>query len=132
MQEEASAPFLFLLVHTFAAGCLGIPVRLYVASCLLSTESLRSPHRFRRFFYRYMIFSLYYMISFMFSPIFLKPLADAYIDPTLPVDWGAAMLFLGCVPMAALLYAFDYWLTARSDGMKLGARQGGKRRQRRA
>ena len=112
---------LFLVAHTLIAGACGIPARLYVAAFLLSTESVRSPRTGVRYGYRYLLFCFYYLISFMLTPLLLKPFI-AYFKG-MEGDGKSYLYFLFCLPLAALFYWLDYRFIVWADGPKLRARQ---------
>lgn len=112
---------LILVAHTLIAGACGIPARLYVAAFRLSTESISSPKTGVRYGYRYLIFSLYYMISFMVTPLLLKPFIAHF--KAMEGDAKSYLYFLFCLPLASLLYYLDYKFIVWTDAPKLRARE---------
>ncbi|MBB1061180.1 hypothetical protein [Marilutibacter spongiae] len=109
-----------LVAHTLIAGACGIPARLRVAGFLLSSESIRSPRIARRYFYRYLLFCFYYLVSFMLTPLVLKPVLPYFRD----MAWAGKgyLYFLLCIPLAIIMYVVDYRFICWADGPKLRAR----------
>ncbi|MEJ1095482.1 MULTISPECIES: hypothetical protein [unclassified Pseudoxanthomonas] len=100
------------------SGIVGLSWRLRVAAFLLTTESFDSPHRARRWVNRYLIFSFYYLLSFLFSSVLAQPIMRLMEEAGVgQLGTGIAYLLL-CLPMAWLLLVFDFWLARRSDGAK--------------
>jgi hypothetical protein len=124
MSDEAGVLYKILLAHTFLAGVAGFFGRLYIGGYLLSTESTRSPSPLRRFGYRYLVFGLYYLVSFLFSPVLMAPFADAMREASLGANVKPLIYFAACLPMATGLYFLDCWIIVRSDPLKAAIRTG--------
>ena len=112
---------LILVAHTLIAGACGIPARLYVAAFRLSTESIESPKAGTRYWYRYLIFCLYYMISFMATPLLLIPFIADF--RAMEGDAKSYLYFVLCLPLASLLYYLDCRFIVWTDAPKLRARE---------
>jgi hypothetical protein len=123
MSDEASVLYTILVAHTFIAGIAGTFGRMYIGGFLLSTESIRSPSPLRRFGYRYLVFGLYYVISFLFSPVLFAPFLDMG-DVRLSQDVKPLLYFVLCVPLALALYFLDCWIIVRCDPLKIAVRAG--------
>lgn len=107
----------------FVSGIAGLCWRLHVAKFLLTTESFDSPCRIRRWINRYLIFSFYYLLSFMFSSVLAQPIMRLMEEAGVgQLGTGIAYLLL-CLPMAWLLLIFEFWLARRSDGAKRQGRE---------
>lgn len=114
---------IFVLVVLFVSGIAGLARRLYVAAWLLTAESIDSPHRVRRWVNRYMFFSFYYVLSFLFSPVIALPIIRQLIAVGIGQPWTGIASLLIPVPLAWLLLKFDFWLMRRSDDAKRRGRE---------
>jgi H+/Cl- antiporter ClcA len=112
-----------LFLYTFIAGFIGLTANLYIAGFLLSTESINSPRIFARYFYRYLIFSLSYMASFLLTPALLKPLSHHFDSISKDSDARVFLLFAMCVPLALLFYYILCKLIVRGDKGKIRGRK---------
>ena len=111
----------FLLVHTFVAGLIGIPVGLYAASLKLSTESIESPKAITRWFYRYFIFSHCFLLSFMFSPMIFWPVIK-HLQIEQYLRDAPLVIFIFPIPAALAIYFLMRKIKISSDAKKLRAR----------
>lgn len=107
----------------FVSGIAGLSWRLRVAAWLLTSESIDSPHRVRRWINRYLYFSFYYLLSFMFSSGVALPIVRALKEAGVGQPWIGIVDLLVCVPLAWLLLTFDFWLARRSDDAKRRGRE---------
>ena len=114
--------FEVLLGHTLAAGAAGVAAQLYIAAFLLSTESIDSPRPFTRWLYRYLVFSFWYLASFLLSPALAAPLLKQPAITAVVRD-NTLLFFAIPVPLAALLYLADRWFKIRVNGAKIRARK---------
>ena len=110
-----------MVAHTFIAGALGMPARLYIAGFLLSTESIKSPRKGVRYFYRYLVFCFYYLISFMLTPMLIKPFIEHFENIT--DDTKSYLYLFSCIPLAVFFYYLDYKFIVWGDVAKLRARK---------
>ncbi|MBD9379249.1 hypothetical protein [Pseudoxanthomonas sp. PXM04] len=113
----------FLFVHTFAAGILGIFVLKHVAAWKLSTESIESPDFGRRWFYRYLTFSFWFLLSFLS----LGPLTTWQVIKLPEIQafgrnhpW---LIFALNIPPTMLLYYFYRKFTIWADARKIEGRK---------
>ncbi|QSX75873.1 hypothetical protein HIV01_005025 [Lysobacter arenosi] len=117
------SPLAIIVMHTFAAGALGILARLYISAFLLSTESVDSPRGVTRFFFRYMIASFHYMVSFMLTPLMIKPFVGYFRSIPAQEDAKSYLYLALCIPLAALLYFLDHKVMRWGDARKLEGRE---------
>lgn len=123
MSNGSSVILNIVLAHTFIAGIIGTFVRLYIASFLTSAESVNSNAPFRRVACRYMVFGMYFLISFLFSSLFISPLLKMVDLRGVSQDVKPFIYFVLCVPLAYVLYRIDIWIIPRTDAMKISARK---------
>ena len=123
MSEEASVLYTFLVAHTFLAGAAGTFGRLYIAGYLLSTESINSPEPMRRYFYRYLVFGVCYLASFLTTPLFLGPFIESIRHADVGADAKPIIYFVLCVPLAVVFYLIDCWIIVKSDPLKISTRK---------
>ncbi len=115
--------FQALLAHTLAAGIAGIFAQWHIAAWKLTTESIDSPHPIVRWIYRYLVFSFWFLLSFLLvSPLTAWQLLNLPAFASIARDhpWT---LFLITAPAAAALYYFDRKLKIRFDKAKVAARE---------
>jgi hypothetical protein len=117
------SPLAIIVMHTFVAGAFGILVRLYISAFLLSTESVDSPRVVARFVYRYLIFSLHYMVSFMLTPLLIKPFLGYFRSMPAQDDAKSYLYLALCLPLAALFYYLDHKVMLWGDARKLEGRE---------
>ena len=113
--------FSVLFGITLASGLAGLLVKLYISAFLLTTESIDSQQLGRRWFYRYFVFSFWYLLSFMLTPVLIHPLLRN-TELTALVKQNNWIFFLLLVPLATLFYFGDRWLKRRFDSRKVEAR----------
>ncbi|QGW63905.1 hypothetical protein GOY17_02620 [Lysobacter soli] len=123
MSEEASALYTLLVAHTFFAGAAGTFGRLYIGGYLLSTESINSPEPLRRFFFRYLVFSMYYLGSFLTTPLLLSPFIESIRGASVGADAKPMIYLVLCIPVAVALYLADCWIIVKSDPLKISSRK---------
>lgn len=114
--------FQLLLGHTLAAGVAGIFAQWHIAASLLSTESIDSPHPVTRWWYRYLLFSFWYLVSFLLTPALAAPLLKSPAISSM-ISENEHSFFLLLLPLATLLYFADRWVKIRFDGTKVSARE---------
>lgn len=107
------------LAYTGIAGFLGLANRVYMAGFLLTSESINSPRRVIRYWYRYCVFSLSYFLSLIFSLALFSPFF-AYLKQTLGAVPGY-VLPLCCLPLSLLIYWLDCRISLWSDSRKKAA-----------
>ncbi|WP_454831599.1 hypothetical protein [Pseudoxanthomonas wuyuanensis] len=113
--------FNILLGHTFLAGFAGIFAQVHIAAFLLSTESIDSPTRVTRWFYRYLVFSFWYLLSLFVTPALVGPLSK--LPEVSRFAYKNVPLFFGMLlPLATCLYFADRWLKIRFDTAKISGR----------
>lgn len=117
------SPLTFLAAHTFIAGALGILARVNIAAFLLSSESVDSPNLARCIVYRYLVFSFHFMVSFLLTPVFMKPFLDQFRAISAHDDIRSYLYLVACVPLAALLYYLDHKFLVWSDAAKIAGRE---------
>lgn len=117
------SPLAIIVMHTFVAGAFGILVRLYISAFLLSTESVDSPRGVTRFVYRYIIASLHYMVSFMLTPLLIKPFLGYFRSMPAQEDAKSYLYLVLCIPLAALFYYLDHKVMLWGDARKLEGRE---------
>lgn len=113
--------WVLLMAYTIIAGFCGLSARLYVASFLLSTESISDRNIFRRYVYRYLIFSSYYLISFLVTPALIAPFAEQLNSNEITAN--KYFYFILCIPAALVLFALDWKLIVWGDKRKIVARE---------
>ena len=114
--------FQALLAHTFAAGIAGMFAQWQIAAFRLSTESIDSPKPFTRWLYRYLVFSFWYLVSFLLTPALVAPLLELPVVSSV-VRNNNVTFFLLLIPLAAFLYFIDRWVKIRFDGAKVRVRE---------
>jgi hypothetical protein len=120
-----SEPILmFLIAVAFISGMIGLPVRLWIAGLLLSSESVDSAIPFRRYCYRYFVFSLHFLISFLTTPVLLGGVMEYVALALAPHQvLRGISYFLFCLPLAGILYYLDYKFMVFCDPAKVRARK---------
>ncbi len=109
------------LGYLLISGFLGMANCLYMAGFLLSTESIDSPKRSVRYWYRYCVFSFSYLLSAIFSLALYAPLLSPFERVFGPIPrWAVPLSFL---PIAVLLYWGDRRMSVWADGRKRRARE---------
>jgi hypothetical protein len=112
-----------LLLHTFIAGFLGLAAMGHEASWKLSSETTGSQNLFKRWSYRYLIFSFWFMLSFMS----LGPLTTGQLIKIPEVQaFGRVhiwLLFVLDVPPALLLYYLHRRFMRWADPRKVEGRK---------
>jgi hypothetical protein len=100
-------PKLTILNYIFVAGFFGMANCLYMVVFYKASESIQSQNPFKRYFFRYSIFSSAYFLSFFLTPVLFHPFG-AYIKGVI----GAPALLMPaeCLPLAILFY----WLECRN------------------
>jgi hypothetical protein len=115
--------FYILLLQTFAAGFFGMCALTYAAGYKLSTESIDSPKLTTRWIYRYLIFSFYFVLSFLS----LGPLTTWQLIKIPDVQSFASdnswLLFALNIPPTALLYYLHRKFVIWCDPMKIRGRK---------
>jgi hypothetical protein len=105
------------------AGCLGLMALKYVAAWKLSTESIDSPEFTTRWLYRYLIFSFFFLISFLFiTPFMALQLfkISGFLEFGRNHSW---LIFSLNIPPAALLYYLHRKFVIRFDRAKIKGRK---------
>lgn len=107
----------------FVSGLLGGNARLNVAKYLLSTESIDSPKRSKRWMERYLFFSFWHLLTAIVALAFMLPVLDWFIAKGAPGRSLVLLHLLLCLPLAAILFVIDLKLTRACDVRKLAARE---------
>lgn len=112
-----------IVLQIFIAGLLGAIVRTNIAAFLLSKESIDSPKPLRRYFHRYLVFSLHYMLSFMLTHLMLAPAVEFFQVAPMQENIEMLLYLLACVPLAAAFYYLDHKFIVWSDAAKIEGRE---------
>jgi hypothetical protein len=120
--EDAMALFMFLLVHMLVTSWLASAARLNIGAFLLSTESIRSPRRATRYYYRYVLFNFHYFISLLVMPVAVAPFLDwVRAHPEHRTVLVVSYLVI-CLLPASLLFYLEWRSIVWHDEIKLAAR----------
>ncbi len=115
--------FVLLFTLVIVLGVCGFAANLYIAGFLLSVESIESERKGIRYFYRLMIFSACYLVSFLVSPVLLQPFLGAFKSIQTEGGEYAYLYFVVCVPIAILFYYFNRKLIVWADSKKRFGRE---------
>ena len=115
--------FKIILVLVIASGIVAVPISLYRASLLLSTESIQSPRVLVRWMYRYFSFCLYFLISFFSSFVLLAPVIRLINSSNLSQEAKGVLYLAISLPIAFLGYWLDYKHSIKSDRKKIEGRK---------
>jgi hypothetical protein len=116
-----------VLLQTLVAACLGMAAKLQIGAFLVSTECVKSPSRATRYYYRYVLFNFYYLISILCMPIVVSPFFDqikAHPEHRDLVIWLYMAL---CLLPASLLFYLGWRSIVWHDEIKLAARESAKK-----
>lgn len=104
-------------------GICGLIARTWIALMLTAGQSIDDKSAVRRYVFRLFEFMLFYLVSFIFTPVFVSSLTKSAAFLQMTESSRGVLYLVMCIPLALVLTWLDFKLIRKQSLKKVEARK---------